>query len=46
MNRNQLYNAPIPVRFFQRRARPGFNFSMESIFADVRERLASKESIV
>lgn len=30
------------VAFFQRRPRPGFNFSMESIFANVRERLAGR----
>lgn len=32
----------LKVAFFQRRPRPGFNFSMEAIFADVRQRLADR----
>ena len=32
----------LSVAYFQRRARPGFDFSMEAIFADVRARLADR----
>ena len=32
----------IAVRYFQRRARKGFSFSMEQIFDDVRQRLSDK----
>ncbi|SEQ51515.1 glycosyltransferase family 4 protein [Neolewinella agarilytica] len=35
-------NSRIPVAFFQRLPRPGFNFSMEAIFEDVRQRLADR----
>ncbi|MBB3057507.1 glycosyltransferase [Mucilaginibacter gotjawali] len=40
---NSLDNK-IDVIFFQRKPRPGFNFSMEYIFSDVRNRLAGKIS--
>ncbi len=32
----------IPVTYFQRKPRKGFNFSLEYIFDDVRKRLQSK----
>lgn len=35
-------NNKITVRYFQRKPRKGFNFSLEYIFYDVRERLKSK----
>ncbi len=35
-------NKTIEVTYFQRRPHKGFNFSLESIFSDVRERLQSK----
>lgn len=39
---NKKNNSLIEVAFFQRRPRPGFSFSLEAIFDDVRARLSDK----
>ena len=42
MKRSNITSDKIEVRFFQRRPRKGFSFSLEYIFNDVRERLKEK----